>query len=385
MRHYCTIEEAISEIDDNDVKNMLTKTFKTFGYNPNKDSVDSVDVTDLPRIAEGIILGAVDILKNDEGVIYAVMSDYLYFIFYQSKLFPTIKGLSSISIQLRSYFMKYLLDKQIPELILMNMEQGIYPQFYSATVINEIRKTQFYKFFNEATLDEIIHSVTLGSNDINTTSICVTVIDELIEDILANKTDDCYEEITELVSKAYMFKRTPSWMYDDLDSTYRKAEITAIFTVAFGKEEKDMPIKFDEDSLLTHSDKIYRQNTTSLLNDIVTTFSAHTSEHRTELLDKFVVTNSSFQKTFDTVFSDYVNLFSSEDIITFNEGVAEEDVQDQLYRVLLYLTSYTMCYIIMEFLWILKKENIAPVTYSLILTNIVREILCYRIYEVNPT
>ena len=146
-----------------------------------------------------------------------------------------------------------------------------------------------------------------------------------------------------------------------------------------------MPIKFDEDTLLTHSDKIYRQNTTSLLNDIVTTFSAHTSEHRTELLDKFVVTNSSFQKTFDTVFSDYVNLFSSEDIITFNEGVAEEDVQDQLYRVLLYLTSYTICYIIMEFLWILKKENIAPVTYSLILTNIVREILCYRIYEVNPT
>ena len=49
MRHYCTIEEAISEIDDNDVKNMLTKTFKTFGYNPNKDSVDSVDVTDLPN------------------------------------------------------------------------------------------------------------------------------------------------------------------------------------------------------------------------------------------------------------------------------------------------------------------------------------------------
>ena len=51
---------------------------------------------------------------------------------------------------------------------------------------------------------------------------------------------------------------------------------------------------------------------------------------------------------------------------------------------MLKLTSYTMGYIILEFLYLLKSENIAPVTYSLIVNTIIREILCYRIYEVNP-
>lgn len=384
MIYDCTIENALIEIDDSDVKAMLTRTFKTFGYNPAVDTVDSIDISDLPRIVEGILLGVVEILREDEGVLYVVMADYLYYIFYQSKLFPSVKGVSSINIQLRTYFIRYVLTKQVPELIMLFLEQGIFPQFYSAMLIHEIRNTQFYNFFNVVNLDEIIHSVTFGSNDVNTTSICVTVMDEIIEDVLFKKTEDCYEEITEIINNTDLFKRIPLWMYDDLDSIYRTAEITAIFTSVFGKEESEMPIQFDENLILKLSDKIYRQNMSVLLNDIVTSISAHTSDHSESLLDRFVVTNSAFQKTYDAVFRDYVSLFLNNNIITYINGTTEDDVTKELNKILLLLTSYTMCYIITEFLWTLKNENIGPVIYSLLLSSIVKEVLCYRVYEVNP-
>ena len=65
-QHYCTIEEAIQEIDDYDFKSMVLGVFKLNDYIPSKDSVDNINVTDLPKIIKGIILGAVDIMKKDE-------------------------------------------------------------------------------------------------------------------------------------------------------------------------------------------------------------------------------------------------------------------------------------------------------------------------------
>ena len=156
-RHYCTIEEALVEIDDYDFKNMVMDAFKLNGYLPNKDTVDNIDISDLPSIIRAIILGSIDIIKRDEGILYSEMADCLYFIFYQSKLFPEIREVSSINVYLRNYFIEYVLNKQVPELIMLFVEQGLYPQFYSALVINEIRNTQFHSFFNSGiTIDEII-------------------------------------------------------------------------------------------------------------------------------------------------------------------------------------------------------------------------------------
>ena len=257
-RHYCTIEEALVEIDDYDFKNMVMDAFKLNGYLPNKDTVDNIDISDLPSIIRAIILGSIDIIKRDEGILYSEMADCLYFIFYQSKLFPEIREVSSINVYLRNYFIEYVLNKQVPELIMLFVEQGLYPQFYSALVINEIRNTQFHAFFSSGiTIDEIISSITFGSNDVNTTCITVNVIDEIIEDILAKETEDCYEELKELVSKAYVFRKTPTWMYDELDQTYRENEINSIFVSTFGTT--DIPINYDIHNILKLSDKIFRQ------------------------------------------------------------------------------------------------------------------------------
>ena len=382
-QHYCTIEEAIQEIDDYDFKSMVLGVFKLNDYIPSKDSVDNINVTDLPKIIKGIILGAVDIMKKDEGALYIEIADYLYYTFYQSDLFPSVRDVSSVNIHLRNQFSEYVLNKQIPELIMLFMEQGIYPQFYSSLLINEIRNTQFYSFLNSGvTIDEIISSITFGSSDINTCTIAINVIDEIIEDILIKETEDCYDEIKELVSKSYVFKRTPSWMLDELDQVYRENEITAIFVSAF--KTQDVPITFNAQAILKIVDKIFRQTTNYIINDLVTSFSAHTSEHRLELLDKFVVTNSAFQKAYDNVFEDYVGLFLNTDAIVIPDNVAEDDIKEICYKIMLKLTSYTMGYIILEFLYLLKSENIAPVTYNLIVNTIIREILCYRIYEVNP-
>lgn len=382
-QHYCTIEEAIQEIDDYDFKSMVLGVFKLNDYIPSKDSVDNINVTDLPKIIKGIILGAVDIMKKDEGALYIEIADYLYYTFYQSDLFPSVRDVSSVNIHLRNQFSEYVLNKQIPELIMLFMEQGIYPQFYSSLLINEIRNTQFYSFLNSGvTIDEIISSITFGSSDINTCTIAINVIDEIIEDILIKETEDCYDEIKELVSKSYVFKRTPSWMLDELDQVYRENEITAIFISAF--KTQDVPITFNAQAILKIVDKIFRQTTNYIINDLVTSFSAHTSEHRLELLDKFVVTNSAFQKAYDNVFEDYVGLFLNTDAIIIPDTIAEDDIKQTCYKIMLKLTSYTMGYIILEFLYLLKSENIAPVTYNLIVNTIIREILCYRIYEVNP-
>ena len=382
-RHYCTIEEALIEIDDYDFKNMVMNAFKLNGYLPNKDTVDNIDISDLPSIIRAIILGSIDIIKRDEGILYSEMADCLYFIFYQSKLFPEIREVSSINVYLRNYFIEYVLTKQVPELIMLFVEQGLYPQFYSAMVINEIRNTQFHSFFNSGiTIDEIISSITFGSNDVNTTCITVNVIDEIIEDILAKETEDCYDELKELVSKAYIFRKTPTWMYDELDQTYRENEINSIFVSTFGTV--DIPINYDIHNILKLSDKIFRQTMSSILNDIVSAFSAHSSEHRVELLNKFVYTNSAFQKAYDNIFDDYVTLFMNTEVVSIPDHVDEEDIKDVCYKIILRLTSYTIGYIILEFLYLIKSENIAPITYALITNTIIREILCYRIYEVNP-
>lgn len=382
-RHYCTIEEALVEIDDYDFKNMVMDSFKLNGYLPNKDTVDNIDISDLPSIIRAIILGSIDIIKRDEGILYSEMADCLYFIFYQSNLFPEIREVSSINVYLRNYFIEYVLNKQVPELIMLFVEQGLYPQFYSALVINEIRNTQFHAFFSSGiTIDEIISSITFGSNDVNTTCITVNVIDEIIEDILAKETEDCYEELKELVSKAYIFRKTPTWMYDELDQTYRENEINSIFVSTFGTT--DIPINYDIHNILKLSDKVFRQTMSSILNDIVSAFSAHSSEHREELLSKFVYTNSAFQKAYDNIFNDYVTLFMNTEAISIPEHVNEDDIKDICYKIILRLTSYTIGYIILEFLYLIKSENIAPITYALITNTIIREILCYRIYEVNP-
>lgn len=382
-----TIDEAINDIESSKFRKLLKDSFELAGYDTRYDTVGTITLSNLPNIIESIILGAVEILRADESELYALVSDQLYFIFYQSRLFPTIKDVSAVTIHLRRYFIRYVLRKQIPELLMLFMEQGIFPQFYSFKVIEEIKATDFTKLIKDekVTSDEIIGSATFSSCNINTTFIAMNVIDEVIEDIMYNKTKGLYEEVSNIIDNAAMFRQIPVWFNDDQDLSYREIELVSIISRVFEQDYKDIDYMFDEDRFLEESNALFREHILRLAEYLTGAFATYTSSHKDKLGGNFVVTNYSFHKVFDNIFLDYVALFIGDDSpITLNQATLDDETKKLINKLILRLSSYTMGYIMMEFLYRISDKDIAPNLYFLILNTILQEELCFRIYEVNP-
>ena len=382
-----TIDEAINDITNSKFRKLLKESFERAGYSTKYDTVTSLTLTKLPIVIDTILTGVVDIIRNDESELYSLVSDQLYYIFYQSRLFPTVKDASTVTVHLRKYFIRYVLRQQIPELVMLFLEQGIFPQFYSFKVVEEIKNTDFYKLIEEEKLssDEVIGSSTFSSSNINTTFIAMNVIDEIIEDTIYSRTGILYDEVTNIVNNTNIFRQIPLWLNDEQDRSYRESEIVSLISRVFEQDFVNIDYIFDEERFLEESNILFRENMLKLSEYLINSFLSHTSSYRDNIKNMFTGSNYSFHKIFDSLFLEYVGLFIGDDSpITLNQDTLDDETRILINRLIIRLTSYTMGYIMMEFLYNIKSKEIAPNLYKLILNTILQEELCFRIYEVNP-
>lgn len=383
-----TISSAISLISDHRLRSTLENKFHNLGYIAKQHKCTHIKRYDFLELIDVILNGVVDIMRNDPTVLYVEVADTLYDIFYRNPIFCGVHRHQEINIYLRRYFIDNVLVNQIPELIMLFLQEGLLPQFYSSVVINEIRNTNFKNILDiEDIADEVIPCTMFGTSDDCIPVMVITILDEIFENHSINAVGDnerYVEEFENIYDNVKNFSEIPYWLLEDQVSIADAVE--SYIHSTFNTDTNSLPFTYNLDNIKETILACFKDGMDEIIHNLISNFYIYNGKNRNNRIDSINrgIMDLAFQTTYENVFS-RISVELEEDGLVFLEGsdiYSNSDLDSQYADLLLKLTHTTMGYILLEFMYILKR--LAPKLYDEIMNTIIVEVLSYRVYEVDP-